>query len=142
MSTKTLLAKHADTLSAIREEAIANSQQASEELQQRNEEMLRAQTYIGELKKTMTENHRGFFGVARAILGMAYKRPEDPKEIDKVLEPIANYQAALAAIPEARNTIFETSEAVKKAENEMQNASLVLVNLNSMLKQAEDIEAI
>lgn len=132
MSTKSLISKYSGVLESMEKDAAANLQEAQNGLNQRMEEQKEAKRGLKVLKDTMQENHRGFLAAAKAILGMVYKRPESPEEIDKVLEPIMGYQAALAAVPAAKEACIEAAEAEYAAERELDMATYLFDTLREV----------
>lgn len=132
MSTKSLISKYSSVLENMEKDALRNMQEAQNGLEQCREEQREAKQGLKALKDTMQDNHRGFLGAAKAILGMVYKRPESPEEIEKVLEPIVNYQTALAAVPAAKEACLEAAEAEYAAERELDMATYLVDTLKDV----------
>lgn len=138
MATSTLIHKYADTLAAMEKDAVQNLKEAQNDFQQTKEARKKADAELKGLKDTMQEKHRGFWGAAKAIMGMIYKRPENPDEITQVLEPIIGYQAALGAVPAAEAACDEAKEAEQIAHVELCTANDVLNTIKNL--NARDLE--
>ena len=123
MATSTLIHKYADTLTAMEEEALHNHLEAKKAFQQKQEARKKADDELKVLKDTMKEKHRGFWGVAKAIMGMIYKCPENADEITQALEPIIGYQEALEAVPAAEEACMKAEEAERLANSELYMAN-------------------
>lgn len=137
MTTSALLQKHRDTLTQIAFEAAESVKEAQTDLKQRTAEHEKARQHLQDLKDTMDQNHVGFFGAAKAILGMAYKRPQTPADIDNAILPVLTYQSALAAVPEAEKSCDDASAAQDVAQIELNRAVQLHSTFDFMIKSSE-----
>lgn len=140
MATRKLIHKYADTLAAMEKDAAQNLEQAQNDFQQMQEARREADAELKGLKDAMKENHRGFWGAAKAIMGMIYKRPETPAEIEQALEPVIAYQVALGAVPTAEETCEAAKEAEQNAQEELFTAEDVWITIKGLKNLDKDPE--
>lgn len=137
MTTNALLQKYHDNLVTITAEAAETVEEAQNQFNSRKSEHEAAQRELANLKETMNSNHRSFFGAAKAILAMVYKRPSTPEEIGEAIFPIINYQAALAAVPAAEEMCDSTQQTMLEASDELYKAKDLFVAFNTLKCSAE-----
>jgi len=137
MTTKTLMSKYADTLSAFEADAANALKTAQANVVKREMESGEARSELNQIKDVMKENHHGFWGAPEAILGMMYKRPESPEEIEKALEPVVGYQVAMSAVPAAEESLKEAEEAEAAARGESERANELYLAIKTLQKMGE-----
>jgi len=138
MSTRDLFEKHRVTLKKIEMEAADNVNEARQRLGEMREERQEAQRLVKELEETMKKNQSGFLGAAKAIFKMAYKSPENPEEIGEVIEPILGFQAALVAMPMAKEGVREAIQLEDEAGTELNAATYFHSALEGLVEVADD----
>ena len=137
MTARDLLKKYNDTLTQIAVEAADSVNEAQADLKQRTADHEKAQQHLQDLKDTMDKNHDGFLGAAKAILGMAYRRPQTPADIDNAILPILTYQSALAAVPAAEKSCDDANAAQNVAQAELNAAVQLHSTFSNMIQRYE-----
>lgn len=111
----TLREKYGKTFEAIKADAAANVQEASENLKERAAESAECREALAELRETAKTSKKGFFEVIKILGKLAVMRNPDPVEVRNAISPCITYADAAGQVPTAEAELAEANRAEARA---------------------------
>lgn len=140
MTVSDLRQKYASTLEQLLAEAQQNEDAAKAVYEGEKQKRQKARQVLSDVEEVMKNSHRGFWYVARSIIGMIFKKPKTPEQMQQVIAPLAKYQDALTTLPGVQAELESAYKAEANARQRAENNKQARWQIVAFMKELEKLE--